>query len=259
VRSFLKALAAVALGASAALAAEEPGLWRDEPEERPAPARPYVPRPARLFWQVDFWTKDGAFEEDEEAVRRFVEALPGAGYTGASGSVSTSGGLGFRFGLLKPTRSGIDLGGSVGYVLGPEQEVRIRGSGSPSGAGELQSRAETDFFRAMLEAQKELPLLGRVALRLKAGLGLASGRIRAEDRASGSFVTALGFAAADDYSRRWNGPTWEFVPSLLLKGRGVDVEVGAGLAGFPTMKEDGDFNEFRWRPIGLRFGLEFHY
>lgn len=257
-RGFRPLLLAVLLPAGAAwAAAEEPAIWSEEPEE-PAARAPYIPRPPRFTWQLDIWTRDGAFEDDEDAVKDFFQqTLPAAGYTSGTASVETSGGIGFRFGAIKPTRWGLDLGGSLGYVIGPDQEIKVAGRGASPGSGELSSRVETDFIRALAEAEKEFPLNRWMRLRLKAGLGFALGWIRAEDRASGSFVTGFGFAPEDDYSRSWSGLTWEFMPSLVFEGKTVDVEVGIGYAGFPTMKENDDFNEFEWTPAGLRLGLEF--
>jgi len=210
-----------------------------------------------LFWQVDFWTGNDAFEEDEEAARRFSASLLSIGYDAAQGSVQNSGGLGLRFGLLFPTMTGWDIGGSAGYVAGPTQDVTVIALSRAAGDGMLVEEAETDFYRFLFEAQKEVPLSRWVGLRLRGGAGWAAGKMRVRDQYTGTFVSLLGYPASAEYVNGWGGFTWEVMPSFVFRGNWANFEVGLGWAGFPKMEETDDLNEFAWNPLGFRLGLEF--
>jgi hypothetical protein len=255
------ALGAALLAAAGATAGADgiPPVWDGNGgEAEPRRTRVLPPPTTRPFWQLDLWTRDGAFKDDEDAASEFLSDLVAIGYDSSYGSFEASGALGLRAGVMRSwPAAGVEWGGSLGYVWGPSEKVSLTGNSASSGDGRVDSETTTGFVRMLLEGLKRFPIGRRAEVRLRAGAGLASGRIEAEDRYSGSFVSVLGFPTTASASDSWVGFTWEVMPSLVLPLGDLNVELGIGLAGFPTMKETADFNEFRWTPTGLRLGLEF--
>src|SRR5688572_21131449 len=87
------------------------------------------PSGPRFFGQLDLFTKDDAYEEDDKVVRDTVDALvTDVGYDRAESSMKTTGGVGLRAGFFFPTKSeGVDVGWSAGYVFGPRKEATVTG------------------------------------------------------------------------------------------------------------------------------------
>ncbi|HRY30609.1 MAG TPA: hypothetical protein P5079_11315 [Elusimicrobiota bacterium] len=212
----------------------------------------------KVFGQIDYWLKDSAFEEEEKALKDVTGELIVLGYDASSANYSISNGLGIRGGLLFPVGDGtFHIGGSVGYIWGPTWESETNGYSWSYGNGRSEREDTVNYLRFLLEAKKAIPLNNDVDFVFRGGLGLASGRMETTITNSGTFVTALGASTSSSQSETWSGFTWEFLPSLLIKGNGVNIEFGVGFAQFPTLKETEDFYEFEWAPIGFRAAVEF--
>ena len=198
-----------------------------------------------IFTQIEYWLEDDAFEKDEEGIDQ-VKAL------GADkAEIDISGGVGGRFGVfIQTAREGLEWGGSLGYIKGPEADVSIFNAAP---AGTVEANAETSFWRLLLELRQRARVRDGLEVRLRGGLGVARGEIEASGTSTGIFF----LPGPDTVKNDWTGFTWEITPSIAFVGERMALDIGIALAGFPKMKENDDFNEFEWMPIGFRVGLEF--
>lgn len=242
----------------------KPDIWEENPSsssKSSAEVRSvgWSPRYYQFFGQLDLWSRGKAFQKDEDAVKQFTNDVVSIGYDSAHGSMDVSNGMGFRLGVFVPSWiERLEWGGSVGYLSGPSYKAVVQGRDAVVGNGEYANRTKTHFYRFLWEAQKRIPTSKWFELRIRGGVGYARGRIEARDTHTGSFVSTLGFTPSAAYSNDWGGFTWELIPSAVFYGSWMNVEIGLGYAGLPAMKENDDFYEFKWTPMGLRLGLEFN-
>lgn len=210
------------------------------------------------FMRLDTWVREKVYEQDKADAAAAVPGYLSIGYDSASAAAKETGGLGMRGGVFWLSRKRpVALGGSVGYVLGPDEEVTLNAVSDFAEDGRQQKLVETDFMRVMLEAQTRTPLTRRTELRIGGGVGLARGRIRQDTGNAGSFVSALEYPASQSNTRTWDGVTWEVSPALAFIGEVMQVELGLSYALFPSMDADNTFNAFDWSPVGLHLKFEF--
>jgi opacity protein-like surface antigen len=207
----------------------------------------------RFFAQIDAYEKEDAYEATE---KDWKDALQGAG-----GIVSLDseirGALGGRLGMFFPIEeSRFELGGSVGYIVGPWGKFTID---ETVFSQRVTSKDEyrTDFPRALLETQFRIPLSDRAEFRLRGGAGVTRGRLT-RDYSLGIAGFFSGSTIQNE-SETWTGFTWEAGPSFAYVGESVVVDLGVMYAEFPKMKanQDKNLSEFKWNPIGVRLSIEF--
>jgi hypothetical protein len=221
-------------------------------------APPRAKKSVKGFMRLDAWVREEAYKADHEQARASVPGFLSIGYDSASASAKETGGMGLRGGLLWLSRERpVAMGGSVGYVLGPEQELTLNAVDAAAEDGRRHTLMETDFLRVMFEAQARATLARRVELRVGGGAGLAKGRIRRNVGNSGSFVSALQYEASRSNARSWDGLAWEVSPALAFLGEETELELGLTYAYFPALAADGGFNAFEWSPLGVHLKFEF--
>jgi len=211
----------------------------------------------KLFGELNYWSKEDAFERDKKDIPEALNALIGIGYDSASGSIKISNALELRGGIFIPTKkNNLNIGGSLGIISGPNAETELIGR-DVVGDGKGTSEDKVSFISGLFEIEKTVPIFRDVYFRFRGGVGFARGRLESEVRYSGTFVSILGLPPSTNYSESWTGLTWELAPSIVIKVDSVNVIFGLAYAKFPKMDETNDLNEFEWSPVGLRFGLEF--
>lgn len=211
-------------------------------------------RPAWLF-RLQSWGANDAFDGDEKSLRQAMDFLVNdVGYDTASFEMEKSGGWEIRTGVLfERSDTGWAVGPSIGYIKGPESTVDIVAR-SPGNDGTAHYTDKTQFVRALVEVAKTVPLTDSIAFRLGGAAGIARGKIETTNgRNTGSFVTVVGLPPTFSGSHDWTGVTWEISPTFIFG----HFEIGFSYASFPKMKENDDYNEFKWNPYGLILGVRF--
>lgn len=229
-------------------------------ESRPA-AKPVVHEDAkkprkqkkvRWFGQVEVWTPGDAYEEYDEDLQGLIGSL-GNSYGAANGNFDDKAGSGLRGGFLyAPHMPGFEIGASLGFVKGPEMKTTLNIHDLFFGdSAKLTEEIESRFLRALFEMQKRLPMSDRAGWNLRGGIGFGTVRLDGKFSASGFLV------GEDSYSSSDVGLTWEIFPSFYLDAGSVSWDIGLGYAQFPKFKEDDNFFDINWEPVGLRVSATF--
>lgn len=195
-----------------------------------------------FFATGDYYLRSGVEDDIEDANANAVQAIGTA-----NGEVTTTNGYGGRVGLRGLAGDIMDLGFSVGYVVGPEIESVID---SPN--GRVTQTTETQFIRVLAEAGFRVPLSEKVYLRLGGGAGLA--RAEVDQTNTGSLA---GFTVTTDGSEDEQAFTWEVSPAIVFAGEDVDVELGARYAEFPKIDATNETPEIDWTALGFYLGIAF--
>ena len=217
-----------------------------------------APRSFKFFISPEIYGDGGqnkAFEDDADETIMVAQVL---GYAGIKGEVKTTAGFGLKLGGMVPI-SGIELGGSVGYVWGPKttQEISASGNANGYGAAAFRNEIEPSYFRGMFEFGKYFELFKRtntLNLGFSGGIGWASGHVNEDIHLSGSFGTQFNMNLHETYSENWNGLTWEIGPYLSIDRV---VEFGIKYAQFPVKKESDDIAKVEFNPVKLYLSLYF--
>jgi len=229
---------------------------------QPAAAQAPVPR-VRFFASVDYFLGDGAKGGAESEGRKAAQSVLTAGYDSVSMEGKAEGGIGGRLGALwNPLASSgivigedpfsLGIGGSVGFVEGPEVRVRLDAKSASQGDGRFTYDARTRFLRVLADARIRVPLrVGKMGLLLGAGLGLARGWVRANLTPSGSLESV----GRDVEEQSWTGLAWEISPALEIPIGPVELSAGVRYADFPRLKRRGGslaiVAPMDWNPFGL--------
>lgn len=148
-----------------------------------------------------------------DEVRKAAVDLISLGATSAAYSVETKAAGGIRLGGLYPIAENTSVGASVGYIGGPNSDVKI--TVTPTGAyvGDRKVR----FLRFLAEGQQKLPFGEHWAFVLGAGAGLANGSVKEEYTGTGSLASA----GTTSNSKTWTGFTAEVSPAFTRMGERI--------------------------------------
>ncbi len=166
-------------------------------------------------------------------------------------SIKTYAAIGGRVGILYSARDLADLGLSVGYIPGPNSEIKSTFvSGPPYN---YDYTRELRIIRILAEFRKEIPGGEKWFFRPGVGIGMALGT------ATRSFSSGGG----DSYDvQKWSGITWELSAGLAYRMSSADLNFAVRYAGFPTapakeISNSNDFPKIDWSTIGFSIGLSF--
>ena len=154
---------------------------------------------------------------------------------GLTGTAETVSGLGLRFTYLYPVSNNIEVGGSLGYIMGPKTEF----VGSGFWLGDNYER-EVSFIRLLGELKTEIPIGDDWSINPSLSAGIAFGKVEYSD-----------IFTVDDES--WSGFAWEISVPFIYK----DYIFALKYAGFPTY-EDGGVEVLKWNTFGLSAGYRFN-
>jgi opacity protein-like surface antigen len=195
--------------------------------------------------QVEYWLATDAYQKLR------ADYAGKAGSPGYDESAKVSGGYGARFGAFLPSSvENLQFGGSLGYIVGPEGKFHQGGT-----TWYDDYTCKSRFVRALLEAHATLPVSGAHKIGFNAGVGIAQGRLKKEEK----FDFGLG-ARSETNGQTFNGLTYEGGVSYIHAGEKLGLEVGILFAGFPRMGTNSDRNfweTFDWNPLGLRLAVTF--
>lgn len=180
-------------------------------------------------------------------------ALP---YDSISYSLSSSGGTGTRLGALHRLDSRTEIGGSLGYVLGPTMNSDFRAYSAPVSLGGLGNGGQTvnrsvAYGRILLETRIHLLESRRWGMSLGSGWGLGLGHVDQSCSSSGSLDCTSGPTSS---SKTWAGFAWEVGPVFIRHLKKIDMEFGARYAGFPRYKGSDNIASIRWESFGFFMG-----
>lgn len=215
-----------------------------------------------FFGQAEYLTYSDAFEKNEEAFDKMVDA--DRGDLGADETLSsnkkTAGGVGFRIGALARTPiKGLTVGGSFGYIMGPSfegKETFVFDDGSDFQTAAFKWKDESKLWRYMAESKYSLTLGEKIQGRLGFAIGLASLKVTEKFNAdySGDFING---SFTDKHSITTMKLTWEIGPAIAYVTDQIGVELALTYSHMPDAENKNTFQEFNWNPFGVRLGVEF--
>lgn len=223
--------------------------------EPPAPMPsevPLVPRSAqrrRFMVGLDLFGPANAGNDLQDDMQIGASALAGLGYS-VAGSLQTKAAAGFRGSYLRPLTDEFSLGGSLGYLVGPESEGALNVAGGGL-SGVLTVKREVSWFRVLLESRAHFAISERAAINLGGGVGLANGRVNQELTCAGSACTVNGSKTTSSAS--WSGLTWELSPEFTYSRFLAAFKV----AGFPKYKGSSNLSIIKWTTTGFQLGFLF--
>lgn len=204
------------------------------------------------FGEVEYLTYSDAFEEKENTFNEW------------GWNIKTSGGAGVRAGILKTTLvKGLQMGGSLGYILGPSFEGNrsdvvesLDVEGHVVGYVEIKSKVkdESNIWRLMAESKYSVPLGDRFQARLGFGIGVAM--LHIEENISNELVGGPSFGS-ENHSLNTTKITWEIGPGIAYVSGNIGIELALTYSQMPTAINNMTFQEFDWNPLGIRLGVEF--
>lgn len=217
-------------------------------KEEPRPLSPNRPRrKGRVMLSLDIFrpanSGDG-FHEDAQAA---ADVLAGVGYT-VTGTVETKSAIGGRIGYMVPVADRVEVGASAGYLSGPDSKGTLvaRAGGL---TGNLAVERDVWFARFLGHATYRIPVTDAAAVRLGAGLGVATGRASQTVRCTGNACTG----SSSDVSAGWTGLSWELSPELQIDR----FLVGYKYAGFPRFKGSDGVSKMKWTTSSVYLGVAF--
>lgn len=217
------------------------------PRQTPSDSlRPYGR--GRIFTSVDYYLPANAGDGVRDTFQASIVEAIGLGYTAASYSAKTTGGLGGRLGYLIPVSESVELGLSGGYVNGPKTTGKINVSNGGF-TGAIAYNRSVSFLRFLVEERTKFPLSEKSSFRVGGGIGVAHGTVT-ED------VTCTGPAClktATSESTTWSGLAWEFTAEFMLQS----MSFGSRFAGFPKFKGDTNLSKIEWTTPGFFFAYAF--
>ncbi|MEA3307707.1 MAG: hypothetical protein U9Q34_07975 [Elusimicrobiota bacterium] len=146
-------------------------------------------------------------------------------------NVDSIGALGLRFTYLHPISDSMELGGSLGYIMGPNAEYKTGLSG-----GSSDWERDMNFVRVLGEFKIGIPISDNWIFKPGLSAGMAFGNIS--------------YSGARTGSDSWSGFAWEVSVPFIYK----NYIFSAKYAGFPTGSSSDEWNTFGFS-AGYRFGL----
>lgn len=214
-----------------------------------------------FFAAVDVYDPSQAEQKYKKAGDVFdqLSTLPsGIKTSSATSSVSSSPGLGIRFGVFQKRVSSWEFAGSAGYILGPKVTTVVTNTDVDNAGTITRGRTEvvttSNFIRFLVEGGRRIELPKKLALRLGGAVGLSAATIKRDINASGSAASRVSGRGEVAYSY---GATIEFSPSVIAPLGGQELELGARIAYMPARGKDPAIADFDWTPLSVFAAVRF--
>jgi hypothetical protein len=217
------------------------------------------------FGQVEYLTYSDAFNKNEDKFNDWVNrASEDLEAYESVGNTKNSGGAGVRVGALAMTPvKGLQIGGSLGYIMGPEFEGKASISsyaldefGNPAAPYTIEHsvKDESDVWRVMAESKYTVPIGEKFQARLGFGFGVAS--LHIEEKVSDKIVGGSTINS-ENHSISTTKLTWEIGPAIAYGSSSMGIELALTYSQMPTAKDSRSFQEFNWNPFAILLGVEF--
>jgi len=172
----------------------------------------------------------------------------------SSYKLNTNAAFGGRVGAMHPVENIADFGLSLGYIAGPNGDMKVNGV-------KYYKDINRRFFRALVEARKDFKFNDKISFLGGAGMGMAFGRQEFVLQTA----NVINGVSIDTYDKNFNGFTWELSVGASYKAtEKLDVELGARYAGFPSCPNTVndvtgimDVPGMNWSGLGFFTGVRF--
>lgn len=182
--------------------------------------------------------------------------LSSKGFTNIDSHVDKRGGVGFRVGALYPLDRYAFIGGSLGYIVGPNVSSQLTANNPGVGTGSASINENVVLLRAMGETSLRFPFGGRYAFNLGTGWGISVGKIEQTCTAAGTLV-GTNTCTASATSRSWTGITFTLAPSLSYRLDRTELNLAVRYASIPRFGGKDGIAPVDWKTVGLSFGASF--
>ncbi len=211
-----------------------------------------------LKWitELDVFLPAQAADGEESDLKELSRDYIADGGDSTTSTIETKAAIGGRLGILYPHPRIGDIGLSVGYISGPNSDIRFRGFTSGFFADTLNYTRNLSFIRAMVEYRKESPASDGWTFYPAFGVGKAFGVSKWEITQATNYYSAL---KGRTLKEKWDGFTWEASLGFARKMAGSDLTFAIRYAAFPERKAASgkDITEIKWNTFGCSVGLSF--
>lgn len=195
-----------------------------------------------------------------DGLRDFNTTLAGNldadGFTDIASHVDKKGGVGFRVGALHPLDPHAFLGGSLGYIVGPNVSSQLTANSPGVGTGSATINENVGLLRAMVETSLRFPLGERCAFNLGTGWGLSFGKIEQTCTGAGTLAGTTACSSAAE-SRTWTGVTFDLTPSLSYRLDRAEVNLSLRYTSIPRYGGTASIAPIDWKTVGMALGASF--
>ena len=202
----------------------------------------------KFFGDVEVFLPSNVADGEKAVLDNMEQTFVAHGGSDA-GTITTPAAIGLRLGLLYPVENLGDVGGSVGYINGPNSEIKLTDNNPTYGISNLDYTRELSFVRVLGEFKKEYVINPQWRFKPGFGVGMAFGSDK--ERVATATNLFAGAAGAGG-STTWSGLTWEITSGFACKMKTTDLNIAVKYAAFPKL--DGDP---AWGTIGISVGLSF--
>lgn len=202
-----------------------------------------------LKWigELDVFLPEKVTDGEEASLEEAMRDAIADGADSASYTIKTKPAIGGRLGILYPHPRIGDIGLSVGYIHGPNSDVRLTKFKSGFYPSTLNYTRNLSFVRAMVEYRKEYPASDGWTFYPAFGVGKAFG------------VSKWSSQTGTEYTEKWDGFTWEASLGFAQKTAESGLTFAIRYAVFPEQKAapGQDLTEIKWNTFGCSVGFSF--
>ncbi len=213
------------------------------------------PSPWRVFVQYDYFVPANSKTGLQDQLHALSQDLVASGSADTTAlGISANGGSGSRIGAMRRLDGRTQIGGSLGYILGPTMNANFSATSSANGNGGLTVNRSATYVRALAQTSVRMLDRGPWSGSLESALGVGFGHVNQSCNSSGSLSCA---GNVDTTSKDWIGFTWGFGLNISRSFELATLGFGPRYEGFPRFKGTDRLAAIDWQAFGLFLTAQF--